>query len=70
MFVMLFKSVHSIIAIHCDIRYINTLKVVSLSCILQYGDASMYHPISNRRFLVYLKHLINKLEVANLYLRI
>ena len=51
MFVMLFKSVHPIIAIHCDIRYIDTLKVVSipvsLSCILQYGDASMYHPISS-----------------------
>ena len=30
MLVMLFKSVHPIIAIHCNTRYIDTLKVVSI----------------------------------------
>ena len=48
MFVMLFKSVHPIIVIHCDTRYVDILKVasipVSLFCISQYGDASCIIP--------------------------
>ena len=56
MFVMFFKSVHPIIAINYDTRYIDTLEVVSipvsLSCILRYSDASIYHPISTYYILL------------------
>ena len=51
MHVMLLKSIHPIIAMHCDTRCIDTLKIVSIPvsqfCKLRYGDALMYHPISN-----------------------
>ena len=44
---VIFMSIHSI---YCDTRYINSLKIVSmsvsLSCVLRYDDTSMYHPIS------------------------
>ena len=50
------EYIRLLIAIHCDTRCIDTLKIasipVSLSCILRYGDASMYHPISNRKTCV------------------
>ena len=41
-------SIHST---YCNTQYIDSLKLVSmpvsLSCVLQYNDTSMYHPISS-----------------------
>ena len=40
---MLVKSVHPIIAIHCDTRYIDTFKVVSIQ--VSYCDTAMHRCI-------------------------
>ena len=73
MHVMLFKSIHSIIAMHCDTRCINALKIVSIPvsqfCVLRYGDASMYHPISSSTIsdciLSFTKNVVRWLSLNN-----